>query len=251
MPPISNNSNSNTSPSSHKLLLIINFPTLTSLHSKSHLSTVTKAAKLTKSLLIQFKSDFDIVGSTASLNAEGFSSSSSSIAGSSSSKTTTTTINNSNSNLTPTSLWNTLQSLLASTYGAATKVFIEENRPLDNIDIVINKMRLLSICFPSSQGDTITFDVSPEEDQMERIRTVGEGGCKGEVQGEYEVTAMGGTFDHLHAGHKILLTMAAFITSRRLIVGVSGEYRSTSTFPHDFLQSFFSVDDFDFRFSRY
>ncbi|ODV90071.1 hypothetical protein CANCADRAFT_12669, partial [Tortispora caseinolytica NRRL Y-17796] len=39
----------------------------------------------------------------------------------------------------------------------------------------------------------------------------------------YRVTAVGGTFDHLHAGHKILLTMAGFITSDRLIIGITGE----------------------------
>lgn len=39
----------------------------------------------------------------------------------------------------------------------------------------------------------------------------------------YEHVALGGTFDHLHAGHKILLTMAAFITSKRLVVGVTDD----------------------------
>ena len=38
----------------------------------------------------------------------------------------------------------------------------------------------------------------------------------------YPVTALGGTFDHLHAGHKILLSMGAYITSQKLIVGVTG-----------------------------
>ncbi|KAG6880269.1 hypothetical protein C0992_001838 [Termitomyces sp. T32_za158] len=35
------------------------------------------------------------------------------------------------------------------------------------------------------------------------------------------VVALGGTFDHLHAGHKILLSMAAWITSEKIIVGVT------------------------------
>lgn len=39
----------------------------------------------------------------------------------------------------------------------------------------------------------------------------------------YQVTALGGTFDHIHDGHKILLTVAAFITSSRLIVGVTDQ----------------------------
>ena len=36
------------------------------------------------------------------------------------------------------------------------------------------------------------------------------------------VVALGGTFDHLHAGHKILLSMAAWISRKKLIVGVTG-----------------------------
>lgn len=41
----------------------------------------------------------------------------------------------------------------------------------------------------------------------------------------FPVVALGGTFDHLHAGHKILLSMAAWITSHKIIVGVTGELR--------------------------
>ncbi|RHZ80613.1 hypothetical protein Glove_134g207 [Diversispora epigaea] len=39
----------------------------------------------------------------------------------------------------------------------------------------------------------------------------------------YKNVAVGGTFDHLHAGHKILLTMSAWITRQRLICGVTGD----------------------------
>jgi pantetheine-phosphate adenylyltransferase len=38
----------------------------------------------------------------------------------------------------------------------------------------------------------------------------------------YPVVALGGTFDHLHAGHKILLSMAAWIAEEKVIVGVTG-----------------------------
>lgn len=36
------------------------------------------------------------------------------------------------------------------------------------------------------------------------------------------VVAVGGTFDHLHADHKILLSMATWVASQKLIVGVTG-----------------------------
>ena len=41
----------------------------------------------------------------------------------------------------------------------------------------------------------------------------------------FPVTIIGGTFDHLHAGYKILLSMAAYITtftSQKLIIGITG-----------------------------
>lgn len=38
----------------------------------------------------------------------------------------------------------------------------------------------------------------------------------------HNVVAVGGTFDHLHAGHKLLLTVAGFLAKECLIVGVTG-----------------------------
>lgn len=35
--------------------------------------------------------------------------------------------------------------------------------------------------------------------------------------------AVGGTFDHLHAGHKILLTMTALLSTKSMVVGVTGK----------------------------
>lgn len=37
------------------------------------------------------------------------------------------------------------------------------------------------------------------------------------------VVALGGTFDHLHSGHKILLSTAAWLTKDKLIVGVTDD----------------------------
>ena len=39
-------------------------------------------------------------------------------------------------------------------------------------------------------------------------------------EGGYPKTALGGTFDHLHAAHKLLLHLALFLTTNKLIVGV-------------------------------
>lgn len=42
------------------------------------------------------------------------------------------------------------------------------------------------------------------------------------INGQKANLVVGGTFDHLHAGHKILLSMTAFIASRKLICGITG-----------------------------
>ena len=42
------------------------------------------------------------------------------------------------------------------------------------------------------------------------------------VKPSLPVVALGGTFDHLHAGHKILLSMAAWLSRKKVIVGVTG-----------------------------
>ncbi|KAF7974827.1 hypothetical protein HWV62_11187 [Athelia sp. TMB] len=39
----------------------------------------------------------------------------------------------------------------------------------------------------------------------------------------HPVVVLGGTFDHLHAGHKLFLSMAAWIASEKIIVGVTSD----------------------------
>jgi bifunctional ADP-heptose synthase (sugar kinase/adenylyltransferase) len=38
----------------------------------------------------------------------------------------------------------------------------------------------------------------------------------------YKSVILGGTFDHLHAGHKLLLSIAALLSKIRVTVGVAG-----------------------------
>jgi pantetheine-phosphate adenylyltransferase len=42
--------------------------------------------------------------------------------------------------------------------------------------------------------------------------------------GPFPTSALGGTFDHLHAAHKLLLHLALFLTSKKLIVGVMAQH---------------------------
>ena len=52
--------------------------------------------------------------------------------------------------------------------------------------------------------------------QAKRPR-IGETECRA-----YEEVVLGGTFDRLHAGHKLLLSAAALCATRRVLVGVTG-----------------------------
>ena len=46
---------------------------------------------------------------------------------------------------------------------------------------------------------------------------------------QYDHVALGGTFDHLHAGHRILLTAPTLIASHRIFNGITGYSLSLSS----------------------
>lgn len=54
---------------------------------------------------------------------------------------------------------------------------------------------------------------------------------------KHRKVAVGGTFDHLHSGHKILLTMALSVTSSYFVCGVTGGGLQKSKKYHEALQS--------------
>lgn len=53
------------------------------------------------------------------------------------------------------------------------------------------------------------FDIQPDTYTAVEVESAG-----------YPVVALGGTFDHLHAAHKLLIHLALFVCTRKLIVGV-------------------------------
>lgn len=57
-------------------------------------------------------------------------------------------------------------------------------------------------------------------------------------RGSCNTVAVGGTFDHLHDGHKILLTASAFLAKKRLIVGVTGTELLKGKKYAEFLESY-------------
>nr|CAG8451234.1 2163_t:CDS:2 [Entrophospora candida] len=53
----------------------------------------------------------------------------------------------------------------------------------------------------------------------------------------YQSVAVGGTFDHLHAGHKIMLTMTAWISQKKITCGVTAENMLKNKKYKEFLES--------------
>lgn len=44
----------------------------------------------------------------------------------------------------------------------------------------------------------------------------------------YKETVLGGTFDRLHAGHKIMLTIGALSTLEKMVIGITGALHHSS-----------------------
>lgn len=62
--------------------------------------------------------------------------------------------------------------------------------------------------------------------------------AKHDLQAQHDVVAVGGTFDHFHDGHKILLSASAFICAKELIVGITDHELLKDKKYKELLQSF-------------
>ncbi|RKP32670.1 Nucleotidylyl transferase [Metschnikowia bicuspidata] len=72
------------------------------------------------------------------------------------------------------------------------------------------------VALPSNEQESV--QAAQERVKRSRDPESDELGCR-----SVNCVAVGGTFDHLHDGHKILLLLTAFCAQRRIIVGVTGE----------------------------
>lgn len=55
---------------------------------------------------------------------------------------------------------------------------------------------------------------------------------------QFETVAVGGTFDHIHDGHKILLSLALYLTNKVLIIGITDDELLQKKQYKEYLQSF-------------
>ncbi|KAI0320114.1 hypothetical protein OF83DRAFT_1106675 [Amylostereum chailletii] len=137
--------------------------------------------------------------------------------------------------------WDEVQRLLTFVYVQATKVAQDLDRVLMEVDVLLKGFdedlqeevgEGMDIAF-RIDGDSIPSllplsvsslrtswampgDPDGPEEPPSPIVDVSE-------PSTYHVVALGGTFDHLHAGHKILLSMAAWIADEKIIVGVTDD----------------------------
>ncbi|KPV73491.1 uncharacterized protein RHOBADRAFT_54710 [Rhodotorula graminis WP1] len=145
----------------------------------------------------------------------------------------------------PTALFLPLEQALARIYNAATHAFLDHDDghgPLKHVDVVVEQMRdpVSRLCVSddsaTSHWDYSRDGVDGDDDGMGKGKATAAPGpdssaatstpttADSNFPPTYPVVALGGTFDHLHAGHKILLTMAASLCTSRLVVGVSDDH---------------------------
>ncbi|ORY06735.1 Nucleotidylyl transferase [Basidiobolus meristosporus CBS 931.73] len=152
----------------------------------------------------------------------------------------------------PVVAWEEVQSLLGTIYVDAIKAANDCGRPLLEVDVLFKDWCGYDVT--SSQEITYTTwlglaeheqilasfnsqrekngdkpipvffipeeEVSPEK-TLPEAHHIGTTHTAGSDK-HYPVVAVGGTFDHLHAGHKILLSMSVWLAEERLICGISG-----------------------------
>ncbi|KAF8929038.1 pantetheine-phosphate adenylyltransferase [Dissophora ornata] len=152
--------------------------------------------------------------------------------------------------------FHSVQRLLSALYVCFTKLAMALNRPLAELDIVFRESCgyeigagtedevpfdvLLGMPDANMELEELnrkrlkhgqrtlpifTLDLTPEvEMDTHLVEAIDSTVAYTKVQeGEYRDVALGGTFDHLHAGHKILLSMTAWITSHRVVCGVTND----------------------------
>jgi len=142
--------------------------------------------------------------------------------------------------------WSDIQAFLTYVYVQATKVAQSMDKILMDIDVLLMSegdvlphqiLSSIDVCYSVLPGTNSVpalnigrlvkqITLQPHRSQAQSITPSEHYMYSSDEEGASStlpVVALGGTFDHLHAGHKILLSMAAWMASEKVIVGVTDD----------------------------
>jgi hypothetical protein len=138
----------------------------------------------------------------------------------------------------PVSIWRIYQSLLSRIYSQIARDLHRAGNPLLEATVIpvdicgysVNEMEIERIYYWEETGKVELLEMLGGRDvDVVALRSsvnwvsdihVDPIECIDKV---YNHVALGGTFDHLHFGHKILLSIACLIANQRLVCGVMGD----------------------------
>ncbi|RGB42033.1 hypothetical protein C1646_751490 [Rhizophagus diaphanus] len=147
--------------------------------------------------------------------------------------------------------WTQVQNLLSTLYVSGTKTAFETDKPFLNIDVIFENWCGYQVELSNDRQFDVLFGTINEKERLQIFNETRKKFSLSELPiyilelkmqppsiepiasnetslplsnpKTFDHVAVGGTFDHLHAGHKILLTMTAWITGKRLICGVTDD----------------------------
>lgn len=118
-----------------------------------------------------------------------------------------------------------LSHFLSWVYNAASVVFYKRNTLLTGIEVRVEALAPVRVIELASRPEPFRETIKEEavEEMAEVNGSTAFGNGNDQRSNLFGTVVLGGTFDHLHAGHKMLLTMSAWLAGQRIIVGVTGQ----------------------------
>ncbi|CAH01677.1 putative pantetheine-phosphate adenylyltransferase [Kluyveromyces lactis] len=120
-----------------------------------------------------------------------------------------------------------LDSYLGHIYSISRDVLITKELFFTNINVLFNLSEnnlLYDVIFAQESATSPNYKCKKLKIfQLSPISESYNGTFQPLERNQYRVSAVGGTFDHIHDGHKILLSVASFITNEKLIIGLTNQ----------------------------
>lgn len=112
--------------------------------------------------------------------------------------------------------------ILRSIYQHLTDCALALGKPLLDVRVLLYPRYCRDV---HNGGGKSVFESAPVEQKAELPVGLAGGSLYGLRCGQFERVAIGGTFDCLHAGHKLMLSTAVMLAQKELVCGVTGAGR--------------------------